>query len=271
MRKIFQSFYTALLKMLEDDGIEHAGYMAFMMLLSLFPFIVFFLAFTSFLGALDIGEYFVRLFLSSMPESATLGFAKRIEELLKSPPQSLMTLAIIGTIWTASSFVEGIRTILNKAYGVKTPPRYLRRRLLSIVQFLAISFFISFATLLLVIVPLALSSIPEIDDLISTSSPWIDYARYILIFISLIFTVVMLYYIIPNTKLKVIEVLPGAMLTVILWIASGYILSEYISDYTQLDIVYGSLGSIIVSLVFFYIVNMIFIYGAHFNKVLRDN
>ena len=61
------------------------------------------------------------------------------------------------------------------------------------------------------------------------------------------------------------EVIPGSFLTVILWIISGHLLSQYIVYYNQLSIVYGSLGSIIITLLFFYVINMLFIYGAVFN------
>lgn len=79
-----------------------------------------------------------------------------------------------------------------------------------------------------------------------------------------------LYYILPNVKLNFIDVFPGALLTVILWVISGYLLSTYIVYYNQLNLMYGSLGSIIVTLIFFYIINMIFIYGAEFNYLMKN-
>ncbi len=79
-----------------------------------------------------------------------------------------------------------------------------------------------------------------------------------------------MYYILPNVKLNFIDVFPGALLTVILWIISGYLLSTYIVYYNQLNLMYGSLGSIIVTLIFFYIINMIFIYGAEFNYLMKN-
>ena len=93
--------------------------------------------------------------------------------------------------------------------------------------------------------------------------------RYIILFCSLFITSASLYYIVPNTTLNFTEVVPGALLTVILWVLSGYLLSTYIRYYNQLSIIYGSLGSIIVTLIFFYIINMIFIYGAEFNYLLK--
>lgn len=265
MKKFFQCLGKAIVRTIEHDGVEHAGYMSFMVLFSFFPFLVFFLVLTSLLGASELGQDFMSLLIESLPDSTTIAIKKSIYEIMKVPPQSLMTLAVFGSVWTASSFVEGLRTILNRVYHINSLPAYWWRRLLSIIQFFIISMTISFAMFLLVIVPIGLSKIPAVTEMIEGYRAIFIYWRFILIFFTLFITVAALYYIIPNVSLTIGEVLPGAFLTVILWIISGHLLSRYIVYYNQLNIVYGSLGSIIITLLFFYVINMLFIYGAVFN------
>ncbi len=270
MKKYLNCLYKAANKTIDKDGIEHAGYMSFMVLFSIFPFLVFFLALTSFFGASELGNNFIEILLENLPEKSIESISARVSELAKAPPQRLLTLAIVGSIWTASSFVEGLRTILNKIYEVKFPPPYIRRRLLSIAQFLIISLLISLAMLILVIIPFILGKFPETNKLIEGYEVIFSLFRYAFILISLFLGASSLYYIIPNVSLKYRDIIPGAALTVMLWILSGYLLSKYIIYYNQLSIVYGSLGSIIITLLFFYIINVIFIYGAAFNKSLKD-
>ncbi len=270
MIKLIRNLYTAVVNMVDHDGVEHSGYMSFMVLVSIFPFFIFILAFTSFFGASELGEKFVGLALDNMPAHSIDSIRSRMSELMKAPPQGLMTLAIVGTIWTSSSFVECLRTILNRVYEIKSPPNYIFRRFLSIAQFLVISLVISLAMLLLIIIPIGLAKIPRFIELIEGYQSILNVARYAVIFVSLFLSVCALYYIIPNAKLRFAEVVPGAFLTIILWSISGYLLSTYIVYYNQLNIVYGSLGSIIVTLIFFYIVNMIFIIGAEFNYLTRS-
>jgi len=270
MKKLVCNLYNAINNMIEHDGIEHSGYMSFMILVSIFPFFIFILAFTSFFGASELGEKFIELAVDNMPSQSIDSIRTRIYELIKAPPQGLMTLAIFGTLWTSSSFVECLRTILNKVYEIKSPPNYIFRRLLSIAQFLIISSAISLAMLLLIIVPIALYKIPQFVSLIEGYKDALNIVRYIAISLSLFLSVCALYYIIPNAKLRFSEVIPGAFLTVLCWTVSGYLLSKYLVYYNQLNIVYGSLGSIIVTLIFFYIVNMIFIVGAEFNFLSRQ-
>jgi len=209
--------------------------------------------------------------LKNMPAHSIDSIKSHIDQLSKSPPQSLLTLAIAGTLWTASSFVECLRTILNRVYEITSPPNYILRRLLSIGQFLLISLMISAVMLLLVIIPIGLSKVPDFVNFIGEYNELLDLIRYSFVFLSLFLTACSLYYIIPNVRIRFIQVIPGAFLTVILWTLSGYLLSKYIVYYNQLNIVYGSLGSVIVTLIFFYIVNMIFIYGAEFNYLMSNN
>ena len=271
IKKVLRCIPHAIVKAVDHDGVEHAGYMSFMVLLSIFPFLVFFLALTSFFGASELGRHFVDVLLTNLPDTALESIKGRVDELVHTPPQSLMTLAIVGSIWTASSFVECLRTILNRVYEIALPPKYLTRRLMSILQFLFISILISAAMFLLTIVPMLLAKIPIFDEFIKQHHLSLGFLRYFLIFASLFLFVSSLYYIIPNIRLEFKEIMPGALLTVFLWILSGYLLSKYVIYYNQLSIVYGSLGSIIVTLIFFYIINMIFIYGAEFNYLLRSS
>ncbi|MFV9835547.1 MAG: YihY/virulence factor BrkB family protein, partial [Rickettsia aeschlimannii] len=158
----------------------------------------------------------------------------------------------------------------NRVYQIKSPPPYIRRRLLSIIQFLIISALITFTMFLLVVIPILFTKIPIILETIEKYKIILNFIRYSLILILLFLGASSLYYILPNVKLNFIDVFPGALLTVILWIISGYLLSTYIVYYNQLNLMYGSLGSIIVTLIFFYIINMIFIYGAEFNYLMKN-
>ena len=75
----------------------------------------------------------------------------------------------------------------------------------------------------------------------------------------------------PNKKNKMSDVAPGALLVVILWTITAVGFSYYINNFQQVNIIYGSLGGVIISLLFFYVVNLCLIYGAEFNYTLKKN
>ncbi len=269
VKNVLYCFYQAAKDTIQHDGVEHAGYMAFLSLLALFPFLVFFVALVGFIGASDLGIQFVKLLLANLPKTVALALEPRIKEIISGPPQGLLTLAIVGAIWTASSAVEGLRTILNRVYRVTALPAYIWRRLLSIVQFLILTATIVFAMMMLVLTPIIWDKLSPLLPLTEWLSPLWAYTRYALVGVMLFIGVASLYYILPNLPLKWRYVLPGSALVVVLWMGVGILLSLYLNYFHQANLIYGSLGGIIITLVFFYLVSLIFIYGAEFNYLLE--
>ncbi|MDR0614917.1 MAG: YihY/virulence factor BrkB family protein [Lactobacillales bacterium] len=204
VNKLLQKFYSiiyclsrALIDTIYNDGMEHAGYLSFLILLSIFPFLIVLISlastFANFLDQYNIGWAFI---IDHMPQDILASLMPRIREIISGPPQSLLTLAIVGAVWTASSTIEGLRTILNKAYKVPVSPPYILRRVLSILQFLVITLII---TLTIVLVPM----------LIDFSYHRLSYTKYLLIEFVLFIVVSWLYFMLPNVKQNMSDVFPG--------------------------------------------------------------
>ncbi len=264
-------FSRAAVDTINHDGIEHAGYLAFLVLLALFPFLVFMFAIAGLIGEGQTGAAFITNILETLPAHVTTALRPRVMEIISGPPQGLLTISIVGAIWTASSAVEGLRTILNRAYRVATPPAYWLRRSLSILQLLIFTFIVLAGMVLLVVIPLALQHI-EGWLRIHVSSDETDLGNFIwLITIALLFAAVAyIYYIIPNIKQRLVSVAPGAAVVVALWLGAGYLFTLYLSHFDQVNLIYGSLGGIIAALLFFYICNIIFIFGAELNHQIVE-
>lgn len=253
---------------INHDGIEHAGYLAFLALLALFPFLVFMFALAGLLGQGETGASFITHVLHVLPAHITDAIRPRILEIVSGPPQGLLTVSIVGAIWTASSAVEGMRTILNRAYRVATPPAYWLRRSLSVVQLLIFTFITVIGMVLLVLIPLAVHYVETwlgIQPLLSSYETWLGQIAWAITMAVLFGAVCYIYYIIPNVQQRFISVAPGAAVVVGLWIAGAFLFTVYLSEFRQVNLIYGSLGGIIAALLFFYICNLIFIFGAELN------
>ncbi len=248
------------------DGIEHAGYLSFMGLLSLFPFIVFIVALAGFFGEGDLGRAFITMLRDTLPADATAALLPRIDEIVQGPPRGLLTLSMLAAIWTASSAVEGYRTVLNRAYRVGTPPAYVWRRLWSIGQLLIFTAFIMLGMGAMFIAPSVIDWAEELTGLGINENIGQNLQFYSGVMMLLL--VVLAYYSLPNIKQTLSAVLPGALLTVLLWTLAVKGLRLYLSGFDQVTLIYGSLGSVIATLLFFYIINVIFIFGAEFNYQL---
>jgi membrane protein len=260
-----QIFRMAAIDTIRHDGIEHAGYLAFLSILSLFPFLIFLISIVGIFGASQEGIKIIYSILNSAPKEVAQGLMPRVDEIISGPPQSFLTLAIIGVIWTASSSVEGCRTILNRAYRVILPPPYIWRRFLSIIQFFVIIFFILAGLIFLVVIPLFIEEIKSVFHLQFYDQLNFFYLRYIAIFALLIGATSLLYFALPNVKQKITQTIPGSVLAVVLWLSLEKIFSYYLENFHQFSLLYGSLAGIIISLMFFYLIGLVFIFGAEFN------
>jgi membrane protein len=266
-RTIVSSFYKAACNTVEHDGVEQAGNLAFLGLLALFPFLVFIASLAGFLAERQAGSQFIKLFLAQMPPEVASALAPRLIEIMSGPPHALLTVSILGAIWTSSSAVHGYRYVLNRAYRVATPHPYIWGRLLSIAQTLVLSFVVVIAMTVLVVLPLAWE---KIEPAFGKLGLGIRHEHIVgLSFLAILAGVSSAYYFLPNLKQNARSVAPGAVLVTFLLIESAHLLSLYLARSRQTSLIYGSLGGFIATLIFFYVGNIIFIYGAELNYLLK--
>ncbi len=263
-------FYRAGDNMVDNFGIEMAGYLTFTLLLSIFPYLVLMVSAAGLVGQGETGREVIELVLAHLPSEAVATIRPRIVEIISGPPQGLLTFAILGAIWTSSSAIEGIRGMLNRAYRVPARHAYFARRFRSILQVLIFTLLILSVMLVLVITPIVMThfttltgiAVPlELRQFVS------DYFLYIGA-ASLLVVVASLYYVLPSLDQRLSDVVPGALLVVLLWGVGAYGVSFYLSEISQLTVIYGSLSGFIATLIFFYVMLLIFIYGAEFNHEL---
>lgn len=269
-QQVATCFWRALVNTINHDGIEHAGYLAFLGLLAMFPFLVLLVSLIGFIGQGEAGTSLITALLSALPGTLTTAIRPRIEEIVSGPPQGLLTLSILGAIWTASSAVEGIRTVLNRAYHVQAPPAYWLRRSLSIVQLLVFTFVVITAMLLVVSAQVVAHELGDWLDMHFTTEMQgkLKQMLNVVLLSSIFVAVAAIYYTIPNIRQRFLAVLPGAVLVVLGWSLAADLLASYLTNFHQMNVIYGSLGGFIASLVFLYLCNVVFIYGAEFNYLL---
>jgi len=262
--------WRAMVNTINHDGIEHAGYLAFLGLLAMFPFLVFLVSVIGFIGQGEAGTLLIRSLLEALPDTITNALRPRIVEIISGPPQGLLTLSILGAIWTASSAVEGIRTVLNRAYHVQAPPAYWLRRSLSIVQLLVFTFVAIIAMLLVLSAQLAAQELGDWLGMHFTPEALasLNQLVHFILLGSIFFAVAAIYYTLPNIRQRFVAVLPGAWIVVQGWYWAAIGLAGYLTHFHQMSIIYGSLGGFIAALIFLYLCNIVFIYGAEFNYLL---
>jgi len=254
--------------LVEDEGLELSGHLAFTALLALFPFLILLGALAGLLGDAATGGRFVAIMLDFVPSdiSATLGPA--ITEIFSTPERGILTFSGLFMLWTASNGVEALRVALDRAYGAGETRTFWHRRLQSlgfvaigVVSMMLLSFTIVLSPILMKFATRFVSA--STAELIFWQS-----SRYAIATGVTFVALLLLHRWLPNTHLKGRELLPGIIVTVALLLCNASLFSLYLAAVGRYNAVYGSLGGMVVTLIYLYVNALTFIFGAEINSVM---
>jgi membrane protein len=177
----------------------------------------------------------------------------------------LLTYGVLLAAFFASNGIEALRTSLNRAYRVTETRSFIFRRIQSLVfvliataGFLAISVLLVFAPL---IGRLAVARFDWIEPYMGTITLW----RYIIASAVIVLGLFAVHYWLPAGKRRLTGLVPGIIFTLIGWLAGSTIFAAYLDRFSSYVTTYAGLASIMVAVVFLYIVSLVFILGGEFN------
>lgn len=267
-RLAFKVFFDAYWHFNEDDGWAMASHVALSGLLALFPFLIFGTALAGFLGASTFSATAVHLLFDTWPSDIAEPLAAEIKRVLDIPRGGLLTISVLAAAYFASNGVEALRISLNRAYRVtENRPWYVTRLtslgyvIVAVVIFAAIS-------IVLVAVPIAISvagtRFPWLKEELSAISSFGVLGTVIVLFVGLI----VCHKFLPAGRRRVIDILPGILLTLICWTGFALAFASYLSTFANYAATYAGLASVMIVLVFLYMVGVIFMLGAEVNAAL---
>ena len=253
-----------------NDGFIHAGNLAFLALLALFPFFILAAAIASLFGGGDTAQVIASV-LSQLPPDVADTLHKPVQEVLSARTGPLLWFGAAVGLWTAGSFIETIRDILRRAYGVKYNAPFWNYRLGSIA-FILISVILLFtalaATVILKSVQTAVEAwFPLAEDIGDLASLF-----RIIPGLALFGTMYILFYALTPKRYRKwgCRKWPGALVVTLWWMATVELLPAAISLFGGYDLTYGSLAGVTVVLLFFFVIGLGVVMGAELNAALAE-
>ncbi|MDB5823201.1 MAG: YihY/virulence factor BrkB family protein [Herminiimonas sp.] len=261
-------FKQAVVEFGDDDMSTYASALAFQILFSLFPFIVFLIAL---LGVLQLSPLFDLLRGQAaviLPLAAMEEVNKVISE-IQQPSGGMLSLGMVLAIWAASSAVRATMDALNVAYDVNERRPTWKLYSLSIIYTVGFAALLIVVTGLLVTGPTAMQWLTRwsgLDGLVAAVWVWL---RWPAAMVTMCFTIALVYYVGPNIKQEFRFITPGAVLAVTLWIVASLGFNLYLQNFANYSATYGSIGTIIGLLMYFYISAAVMLLGAEVNSVIE--
>lgn len=251
-----------------DDGWAMASHLAISAIMALFPFLIFATALASFLGADQFAEAAVDLIFEAWPEQVAGPIATEVHNVLGVRRSDVLTYGVLFAAFFASNGVEALRTSLNRAYRVSEKRSMITLRVQSLGFVLVATLGFTAVSLLLVVAPvaagLAVSYFEWLRPYMGTFTLW----RYTIAVTLLIVSLVIVHLWLPAGRRTILQILPGLFFTLIGWLIGSSLFAAYLSRFSSYASTYAGLASIMVAVVFLYIISAIFILGAEINAAI---
>ena len=214
-----------------SDGFIHAGNLAYLALLTLFPFVIVAAAVARLVGQQQGGMEAVIALLQMMPPSVADVLSKPIADVIEARSGSLLWFGALVGLWTTGSFIETIRDIIRRAYGVTYSRPFWEYRLGSVGMIIA-----------------------SVMGLVLFGSLYL-----------LFYSLTPLRY-----RKRGCLKWPGALFVTLWWLATTALLPVVLRNLGSYDLTYGSLAGVMIALIFFFIIGLGVVIGAELNAALAE-
>jgi membrane protein len=255
----------------KDDVFGRAAQLSYYFVLALFPLLIFLSTLVGYFFAAEQGLYhsLIQYLGRVMPRSAFELLRGTLDELTRGTGGGKLTIGLVLTLWTASAGMEALIEGLNVAYAVaEARPRW-RRRLLAIGLTIALGGLVAMALFLIVAsnaVAHAVGRFFPVFERIGRLSSVMQWSVGILL---LLLALALVFRLAPNLGQPRWEgALPGAVVTVVCWIAASAGFRLYLSRFDSFNRTYGSLGAVVILLVWLYVSGAAILIGGELNSVI---
>ncbi|WP_306488565.1 YihY/virulence factor BrkB family protein [Agathobaculum sp.] len=249
-----------------SDGIpQAAAELSYFLLFSMFPLLMFV---NSILAQLDITLEGITPVLEMLPKSLQRLITGYLAQLSGTPSFSPMLIGIGLTLYFLSRAVRSMMRTVNDIYHVEVTRGMVKDVLISLG--ITAGFLISVVCSFVLVVAgrTLLRLLPQAFP-IPQAALDVTHDASFLVMIAFIFAFLMLFNrIVPNLHLKFREVWPGALFSLVAWILVSWAFSFYVDNMARYSVLYGSLGTIIVLMLWLYIVSMLLLMGPQLNHTL---
>lgn len=255
-----------IVKVKKDDIFALASQLAYYLVLSFFPFLIFL---STLLIAINIDvSYMLEILKNILPTSVFSVCKSIVAEEVSATRTGLMGISILVLIWTSSSGFRAVIKAINKAYNLCEETSLIRKTIVAYISTFALGITILIALIIFVfggvIGKYLIAAVPFKD---ATLIIW-NLLRSGVLLIIIIFVFAAIYRYVPCKRLKWREVFPGAVFSSLGWVVVSIVFSYYINNFNNYSRFYGSLSAVFILMIWLFLTAIIFLLGVEINAVL---
>lgn len=256
----------------ERDLTDNAAALTYYSVLSLFPFLIVLVSLLGVLGTRESIDGLLRIVEDLGSESAVETLEPPISNIVDNSSTAgvALVLGIAGGLWSASGYIGAFMRASNEIYGVEEDRPFYKLRPVQLLMTLVMTLIVAVVLIGLVLTgPLAAAIGAELG-IGDTGVTIFSIVKWPLLFAIVVGVIGLLYRFSPNARHAGMRwILPGSMLATLLWLVASAGFSLYVANFGSYSTTYGSLGGVIVFLVWLWLTNVAILFGAQFAAELE--
>lgn len=247
-----------------------AAQLAFYFVLALFPAMLILLALIAYLPIENAMDGLLLAIGSVAPRELVALLRDQMNQISDDTQPGLLTVGILGTLWSSSSGMVAIIDALNQVYAVAEWRPWWKRRLVAVALSAALTVLIAAALVLGLVGPGVLAQAFErMAGQAPAELPW-SVLRWPAMIGCVVLGADLVFYCAPNRPARWTWITPGAVLAAALWIAGSFAFRFYLGNLADYAATYGAIGGAIVTMLWFYLSGLAILAGAELNSVIEQ-
>jgi membrane protein len=253
--------------------LTHAAALSFYFLLALFPLLLFLITLLGFFTqyGTELRAELLSFVSRVVPATASVLFYRTVDEVSREAGGGKLSFGLVSAFLVASSGIVAIGEALNAMYGVRESRPWWRVRAVALGLTGALSLLVITALLLILFGgEIAERAALYFNQSGAFASLWLI-AQVPIIIVFLLFTFAVIYYFAPNLyEQKWYWITPGSVTGVALWLLVSFLFRIYLRHFDTYSIAYGSLGALIVLVLWFYLTGVAILLGGKINAEIES-
>jgi len=251
----------------EDHAFGRAAELSYYFLLALFPMLIFLTSLVGFMPGIQ--DNIIDAVAKVAPRQAVSLVRDFLADVVANRSGGLISFGILGTLWAASTGAAAVMGALNAAFSATEERPYWRTRLIATGLTISLSLMVAGGTALVMFARRLGSWIAELLGLGAVLTIVWSLLGYLIGLILLLMGIQVIYYFGPNVKRKWQWITPGAAFATAAFIITSELFSLYLRFGPGYSATYGSLGAVIILMVWLYLMGLLLIFGGEIDSEIR--
>jgi membrane protein len=256
-------------EVLADNCLGLAAQLAYYFFLALFPALLFLVAIISFIPIDSLLETITTTLARVAPSDVLTLVQEQVVKIAQDGDGGLLTIGMLGTIWSTSSGMTAIIDTLNQAYDIQEGRPWWKVRLTAIGLTVALAVFIVASTVLVVAGPTLADKVASWFQLGSAFALTWKIAQWPVVLVLVSVGIALIYYFAPDAEQDWLWITPGSILATVLWLLISLGFRLYVTNFGAYTETYGAIGGVIVVMLWFYLSGLAILVGAELNAEIE--